>query len=99
MYIQPIYLPSNSVREALHLWSDVLEVPDGLAGLVRVRVLQLRDNAGPHNLVGVRLHTEIEVKGTASRELDHSESSRYLNCSRLIYLYPQWIGKYGTVNS
>ena len=48
-------LPSDSVSEAAHYIRDMLKVPDGLAGLLGVGLLQLRHPAGPHDLVGVRL--------------------------------------------
>ena len=48
-------LPPDGVAEALHVGGDVLEVPQRLALLLHVRVLQLRHGAGPHDLVGVRL--------------------------------------------
>jgi hypothetical protein len=34
----------------------VLEVPDGLPRLVRVRILQLGDHARPHDVIRVRLN-------------------------------------------
>ena len=48
-------LPSNCVLEALHLVGDVLKVPERLAGLLHVGVLELRDHSAPDDLVGVRL--------------------------------------------
>ena len=48
-------LPPDGVAEALHVGGDMLEVPQRLALLLHVRVLQLRHGAGPHDLVRVRL--------------------------------------------
>jgi hypothetical protein len=53
--------PSDGVCEALHFRPDVLEVPDGLPRLVRVRVLQLRDHARTHDVIRVRLNNNIYV--------------------------------------
>ena len=41
--------------EALHLVGDVLKVPERLAGLLHVGVLELRDHSAPDDLVSVRL--------------------------------------------
>ena len=52
-------LPSDSVLKALHVGWNVLEVPQGLAFLLHVCVLELGHHLGPDNLVGVGLEQDV----------------------------------------
>ena len=45
--------------EALHLVGDVLKVPERLAGLLHVCVLELRNHPAPDDLVSVRLEHDV----------------------------------------
>ena len=45
--------------EALHLVGDVLKVPERLARLLHVSVLELRNHAAPDDLVSVGLKHDV----------------------------------------